>query len=232
VRPWAISGFEHQNQARKWVGTTVTHCCAVGIAATGIDKSLKAGPSWVEALRVTLSRDWHEGPIRRLLRAITLVGAALCLVGSAALASAVIILHLGVRPVLTGSMVPTYGPGAIVVTKPVPVEDLRVGMIPVFVPPGEHAEFAHRITSVSGSPENPIVTTKGDANKAPDRWHARFATPTVPVVVGTQPWVGRLMVGIRGPIQLALIIVGGLIVAVAGASWIARPSRPFLNTTI
>jgi signal peptidase I len=155
-----------------------------------------------------------------------LMGAALGLIGCAALASAVVFLHLGVRPVLSGSMSPTYGPGAIVVTKPVSVESLRRGMIPLFVPPGEHGEFAHRITSVSGSPENPIITTKGDANRAPDPWHARFTTATVPVVVGTQPWVGRLMVGLRGPIQLMLIILGGLLVAVSGTRWILGPHRP------
>jgi signal peptidase I len=164
-------------------------------------------------------------PIHGLLRTIALLGAVLVLVGSAALASVVIVFHLSVRPVLTGSMRPTFGPGAILITKPVPVEDLRIGMIPLFVPPGEHAEFAHRITSVTGTRENPIVTTKGDANKFPDPWHARFTTATVPVVIGTQPWVGRLMVGIRGPAQLVLIIVGGLVVAIAGAAWILRQPR-------
>ncbi len=155
-----------------------------------------------------------------------LVAAALLLGGSAALASAVVILHIGIRPVLTGSMRPTYGPGAVLITRPVPVENLRVGMIVTFVPPGEHAEFAHRIASVSGSPENPIITTKGDANTASDPWHARLTTATVPVVVATQPWVGRLMVGIRGPIQLLFISLGGLLVAVSGSRFILHPRRP------
>jgi signal peptidase I len=137
----------------------------------------------------------------------------------------VITLHLSLRPVLTGSMRPAYGPGAILVTKPVPVQDLRPGMIPVFIPPGEHAEFAHRITSVSGSPSDPIITTKGDANKAPDPWHAHIGSATVPVVVAAQPWLGRLMVGIRGPIQLVFIIVGGLIIATSGTLSILRPRR-------
>jgi signal peptidase len=175
---------------------------------------------------VALSGGGTARPIHGLLRAVALGFAVLFLVGSAALASVVVVLHLGVRPVLTGSMRPTFGPGAIVITRPVPVEDLRPGMIPLFVPPGEHAEFAHRITSVSGTRQDPIITTKGDANEFPDPWHARFKTATVPVVVGTQPWVGRLMVGIRGRVQLALIIVGGLVVAVAGTGWILRRPRP------
>jgi signal peptidase len=152
-----------------------------------------------------------------------LLGAVLALVACAALAAASMVLHLEIRPVLTGSMRPTYGPGAIVVTKPVSVKDLRPGMIVLFVPPGEHAEFAHRITSVSGPQSDPIITTKGDANPAPDPWHARLTGATVPEVVATFPWVGRLMVGLQGPIQLGLIVFGGLLVTVAGTRWILRP---------
>jgi signal peptidase len=174
---------------------------------------------------VTISGGGHGGPIRGLLRVIMLISGTLVLTGSIALASAVVILHLGLRPVLTGSMRPAYGPGAVLITRPFPIEDLRTGMIPIFVPPGEHVELAHRITSVSGSPEDPVITTKGDANKAPDPWHARFKTASVPVVVGTQPWVGRLMVGIRGPIQLVLIVLGGLAMAIAGSRRILQPGR-------
>ena len=120
-------------------------------------------------------------------------------------------------------MVPTYGPGALLVTKPVPVTDLHKGMVVLFVPPGARAEFAHRITSVSGSPSHPIITTKGDANKAPDPWRAQLDSATVPEVVATVPWFGRLMLGLHGPIQIILIVLGGLIVGGAGTRWILRP---------
>ena len=149
----------------------------------------------------------------------------------AGLALAVLTLHLAVKPVLTGSMRPAYGPGALLVTREVPVQRLRPGMVILFVPPGEHAEFAHRITSVTGPSSDPVVTTKGDANHAPDPWHAQLTTPAVPDVVATVPWVGRLMVGVRGPIQLLFIISGGLCMAVAGARWILHPRHP-VSTTI
>jgi signal peptidase I len=194
--------------------------------ATCVNKPLKPGLGTVEALEMAFHGGGQAGPLYGLLRGVVLTGASLGLVGSAALASAVVVFHLGVRPVLSGSMRPAYGPGAILITKPVPVEDLHPGMIPLFIPPGEHGEFAHRIISIGGTRENPIITTKGDANKAPDPWHARFKTATVPVVVETQPWVGRLMVGIRGPIQLALIVFGGLMVAVSGTRWILHVQRP------
>jgi signal peptidase I len=141
-------------------------------------------------------------------------------------AVAVFAFHLSVRPVLTGSMRPAYGPGALLITEPVPVKDLHKGMIVLFVPPGEHAEFAHRITSVGGASSAPVITTKGDANKAPDPWHAQLTSTSVPEVVTTVPWIGRLMVGIRGPIQLALIVLGGLVVGVSGVRWILSSREP------
>jgi signal peptidase len=149
--------------------------------------------------------------------------------GCAALAVAVVTLHLNVRPVLTSSMRPTYGPGAVVVTEPVPVTDLHPGMIVLFTPPGEHAQFAHRIVSVTGPRTAPIITTKGDANRYPDPWHAQLTSATVPRVVTSVPFVGRLMVGLRGSIQLILIVLGGLTVAATGARWILQPGRALVD---
>lgn len=159
----------------------------------------------------------------RVLVGLITVGAAVLTAAIAALAFMIVVFHIELRPVLTGSMVPTYGPGALLVTKPVPVTELRKGMIVLFVPPGQRAEFAHRITSVTGGRSHPIVTTKGDANKAPDPWRAQLDSATVPEVVGSVPWLGRLMVGLRGPIQIALIVLGGLTVGVGGTRWILRP---------
>jgi signal peptidase I len=152
--------------------------------------------------------------------------AVLAMLGCGALAATVVVLHLDIRPVLSGSMRPAFGPGAILVTRPVAVENLRPGMIAVFIPPGEHVEFSHRITSVSGSPGDPIITTKGDANVAPDPWHARLTTPTVPVVVATQPGLGYLMVAMGGPVRFVFIILGGLVVAICGSRLILRPRQP------
>jgi signal peptidase len=188
-----------------------------------VAKTLKVGPLRAEIGYVTYLAEGSSAGFHRVLVALTTMCAAVVTVGLAVLALAVVAFHIEVRPVLTGSMVPTYGPGSLLVTKPVPVTDLHKGMIVLFVPPGERAEFAHRITSVSGSRNHPIITTKGDANKAPDPWRAQLDSATVPEVVATVPWLGRLMVGLRGPIQIVLIILGGLIVGVGGARWILRP---------
>ncbi len=150
---------------------------------------------------------------------VLLVGTGLC----CGLAVATLSLHLGFRPVLTGSMRPTYGPGALLVTRQVPVRNVHPGMIVLFTPPGEHVEFAHRIATVSGPASQPIITTKGDANPAPDPWHARLTSASISEVVAEVPGVGRLMVGMHGTLQIALIIMGGLLAAVAGSRWILAP---------
>jgi len=153
------------------------------------------------------------------------VGASVIFAASAALTLSVITMHLTVRPVLTGSMQPDYGPGAAIVTKSIPVRSVRPGMIVLFVPPGKGAEYAHRVTSVTGSPAHPIVTTKGDANKTADPWHIQLTSPTVPEVVASVPGLGRVMVFLQGPLRYLVVILGGLAVAIGSVRWASRPRR-------
>ncbi len=193
--------------------------------ATAVDKGLKVPRETAEESLVTPVVKGRRPHRTSYLNTLAAVGAAVLTVFCTTVAIAVLVLHIDIRPVLTGSMVPTYGPGAILVTRPVATQDLRKGMIILFVPPGQHVEFAHRIASVTGGPGGPIITTKGDHNTDPDPWHARITSSTVPQVVATVPWVGRLMVGLRGPVQLVLIVVGGLVVAVSGTRSILRRNR-------
>jgi signal peptidase I len=187
---------------------------------------LKVGLREAEVAGVTYLAEGTSAGFHRVLVGLITACAAVLTAAIAALALVVVVFHIEVRPVLTGSMVPTYGPGALLVTTPVPVTNLHRGTIVLFVPPGQRAEFAHRITSVSGDRSHPIITTKGDANKAPDPWRAQLDSATVPEVVATVPWLGRLMVGLRGPIQIVLIVLGGLIIGVGGTWWILRPRTP------
>jgi len=158
---------------------------------------------------------------RRVLFGLQVIGAIIVLSLSAGVAFSVFSLHLGIRPVLTGSMRPDYGPGAVLFTRRIPTSTLRPGMIVLFVPPGEHAEYAHRITSVSGPASTPVVTTKGDANKVGDPWHAKITAPYVNRVIGSIPSVGRILVAIRGTGQIVLALVGGLFAIWGGTRWFA-----------
>jgi len=164
---------------------------------------------------------------RRVLRGLQVVGAVTVAALSVVVATVVVTLHLGIRPVLTGSMRPDYGPGAILVTRQVPTASLRPGIIVLLVPPGEHAAYAHRIVSISGTRWAPVVTTKGDANRSTDPWHAKITATHVNEVIGSFPGIGRIAVALRGTGQILLALVGGTLAAWAGARWfLGTPSRP------
>ena len=156
------------------------------------------------------------------------------LLGACAICATVAVfwLHLGLRPVLSGSMRPTYGPGWAVVTRPLPVGQLRPGDIIVFRPPGSNVAFAHRVTSVSGPSGQPVVTTKGDANRYADPWRMRLESKTVPVVVAEVPWLGWVMVDFQSRWAHVLLIGGiDLGICLAGATAILRgPPRRLPST--
>ncbi len=98
-----------------------------GCCATYVDNRLKLSHAWVDVPEVALTNGGRRGLIRGFLHAVAAAGAGLGLVGCTALASAVVVFHLGVRPVLTGSMRPAYGPGAILITKQVAVKTFTRG---------------------------------------------------------------------------------------------------------
>jgi signal peptidase I len=146
------------------------------------------------------------------------------MISTAALA---FIFHFSVHPVLTGSMVPTYSPGSIIVTRPMPVSQVRRGDIVVIIPPGLSVAYAHRVVSVTGSPSHPIIRTKGDANAADDPWHAKLTSNQVPEVVATVPYVGRLAVLLNHANWTRILVIagGGSVVLVAGMVLILSGDR-------
>jgi len=164
---------------------------------------------------------------RRILHGIRLAAAIVVAAASIAVAVCVFTLDLGIRPVLTGSMRPDYGPGALLITRQIPTSSIRRGMIVLIIPPGEQVVYAHRIIAVTGTSRAPVIFTKGDANKAPDPWHAKITAPHVSEVVGSVPDVGRFLVGIRGIGQILLALAGGALALWAGSRWLLGSSpRP------
>jgi signal peptidase len=155
---------------------------------------------------------------------------------AAMLAAAVVVLwlHVGLQTVLTGSMRPHLNPGDVAVSRLEPVRDLHSGQVIVFVPPGQGAPYAHRVTSVTGPPGAPVITTKGDANPVPDPWHARIDAAQVRVVFGRVPLLGRALLWVHGPQgrAAAVGVIGLLVTGVGcGALWrtgkrgVSRPHR-------
>jgi signal peptidase len=91
----------------------------------------------------------------------------------AVVAAAVLIPRLvGATPytVLTGSMRPSLPPGTLVVVKPEPVDDLRVGDVVTYqLKSGKPQVVTHRIVRIGTNLEGErTFTTQGDANDVAD----------------------------------------------------------------
>jgi signal peptidase len=87
--------------------------------------------------------------------------------------------------VLTGSMRPHLPPGTLVVTKPVPVEEIAVGDVITYqLESGRSAVVTHRVIerSVDSASGEVRFTTRGDANNTPD------PEPVLPVQVRGKVW--------------------------------------------
>lgn len=158
--------------------------------------------------------------VRRILNlaagtAVAVVFLAACVVAP--------LLNIGYSPVLTGSMRPSFAPGDLLITAPKAVADLQAGQVAVFTPPGETTPYAHRITAIAGTPEHPVLTTKGDANPAADKWRARLNQAQVPVVVATVPHVGGALLWAQNPVHRAIFTaLFGLSLTVTSVIWILR----------
>ncbi len=94
----------------------------------------------------------------------------------AVLALAVLVPRMaGATPytVLTGSMRPSYPPGAIVVARPVDPNQIALGTVITFqIDSGQPTVATHRVIAIARHPDGDVrFQTKGDANDAPDeRW--------------------------------------------------------------
>lgn len=110
--------------------------------------------------------------------------------------------------VLSGSMEPTYSPGDLVVVKPTPAEEIRVGEVMTYqLRSGEPIRVTHRVISRSaGTSGETTFITQGDHNTAPDEAPVREVQ-----VVGTVwyhiPWLGWINHAISGSTRQWLIPV-------------------------
>lgn len=146
------------------------------------------GPSLdVEVETNSLRRPGFAG---RLLRDVVLV---LGVIVAIALALLVAFVHIHFMRVASPSMEPTISVGDVVVVRQQAAMELRQGQVVVLPVPDEGgAMYVHRLTSVRIDEGQVIVTTKGDANPAPDPWELRIDSADVPLVVGQIPMPGVL----------------------------------------
>lgn len=156
--------------------------------------------------------------LRRSLTVITTTLFTLALAAFLALAIGPRIFGYHTLTMLTGSMSPLINPGDVVVTKPVPASEIKVGdIITYHIPVEDQRVETHRVTQVSTSPDGSIVVqTKGDANNGIDPWLATLNAPTVDRHAFTIPYVGNAIRAIREPVILNTLMYGAPTILVIG----------------
>lgn len=158
----------------------------------------------------TASR-WYRA--RRALSGILLALVTLACVTAAVL---VVVLRVGFSPVLSESMQPQFGPGDLVLTRPMDATEVAVGDVIILPIPASDGKatgerYTHRVMAVTAKDGLPVVTTKGDNNVAVDPWTLRIDSAKVPQVVADVPHLGRLSLLARGtgPRLGLLVVVAG-----------------------
>lgn len=125
---------------------------------------------------------------------IIMVAALLALV---ALGAAIL---MGLKPgvVKTGSMEPNYPPGSLILVKPTPADQLKLGEVITFTDPEEPRRgfVTHRIVKIEREKGVPIFTTQGDANPVPDTWRLKLQSDAG-LMTYSVPYAGRLSFLVR-----------------------------------
>ncbi|MCW2696624.1 MAG: uncharacterized protein JWR62_1709 [Modestobacter sp.] len=111
---------------------------------------------------------------------------------------------------LTGSMAPEINPGDVIVVTPLPISEVRAGMVISYhIPVDDHRLVSHRVLSAQTSPDGAVtVQTKGDANDAPDPWQATLHGDTAWQVTAVIPHLGTLIQTLRTPIVSQALVYG------------------------
>lgn len=158
----------------------------------------------------------------------------LTVAGLALLAVAVAVPRIGgATPyvVQTGSMSPTLEPGTLVVVKPRPAHELRIGDVVTYqLVSGRPATATHRVVEIGAGLDGELrFRTQGDANSAADAAWVRPAQLRG-VVWYHLPWVGRISVALDPIRHQGLERVVGWSLVLVGASMVVgalrgRPGR-------
>lgn len=123
------------------------------------------------------------------------------------------------RTVLSSSMAGTLDAGDVVIARPKPSDELRVGDVITYVAPVEDRRLVtHRVVEIVQPGPRPVVRTKGDAVTAADPWVAQLQEGTVWVMAGRLPKLGylihylqrptgRALTALAAPIALAAILL-------------------------
>ncbi|MFJ3383706.1 MULTISPECIES: signal peptidase I [unclassified Curtobacterium] len=116
--------------------------------------------------------------------------------------------------VLTQSMEPTLPPGTLLVVRPTPIEDIRVGDVVTYqIVSGQPAVISHRVVSIASSSDGSrTFVLKGDNNAAPDAQPVT-AAQVRGVVWYSVPEVGYVNQLVNGSRSWLIPTVAGVLLA-------------------
>ena len=133
-----------------------------------------------------------------------------------------VLAHDGYRiyVVHTGSMIPAYNPGDVVIDEPAGA--LRPGEVITFLHSGLSSDLVtHRITDL----QDGVIHTKGDANRTADVWDIR-PDQVQGVVIGSVPRAGYVLVYLKSPIGIASVVTAILGLFLLYALFFPSPRPP------
>jgi signal peptidase I len=171
------------------------------------------------------ARDHRHATLEKLTTWYSLLGQIVAWSVAAVLFALILVLVViprvtGSTPytILTSSMVPLMPPGTIVVDRPEPFSDIKVGDVLTYqIASGQPAVVTHRVVGINVEQDgSQTLTMKGDANPSPDVRHI-ISKQVRGVVWYSIPLIGYVgAVGTAdGRSVIARIIGGGLLVYAA-----------------
>jgi len=191
------------------------------MSSTTIARHRAAAPVARSTVAAPMGRRSLARRILSLLGNVLMAGCALVFIG---LAVGPHLFDYQTSTMLTGSMDPYIEPGDVVVTKPMPAEDIQVGdVISYQIPVEDHRVETHRVATVKHLADGTTaITTKGDANENVDPWTAIISADTVYEVQTVVPKVGTAIRVLRAPVVqhgILWVALGGALVLGLSTIW-------------
>src|SRR3712207_2401069 len=174
--------------------------------AEGAAEQLPPAAEAAPAARTGLVRRMAGFIARWSLRALV----ATAVLGFLGLAIGPHVLGYRTMTMLTGSMAPGIDPGDVVVSTPIDVDEVEVGMVISYhIPIDDHRVVTHRVVDVQHAADGTVtVQTKGDANDAPDPWTAVLTGDTAYQMRTVIPGAGDVIAALRDPALNKALVYG------------------------
>ena len=134
------------------------------------------------------------------------------------------LLPYRVFDVLSGSMQPAIPVGAEVIDQAVPGPSLQVGDVITYEHPRHPGTYiTHRVIAIDHTGLAPIISTRGDANGAPDPWKVQVQSTMLRVRVAI-PLLGYLLGSLASPYArlVMVILVAAGAVAFVAEMWLKK----------